>query len=240
MSVPQPRRILRLLPMFAIGAAAVLGGVLLRDQLGFEALRQHREVLLAFRDAHYWPSVGLFMLAYIAIVAFSLPGATVATLTGGFLFATFPGALFNVVAATIGATGIFMAAKWGLGQRLAARMEASDGAIHRIKQGIDANQWSMLFLIRLMPAVPFFVANIVPALVGVPLYRFVVTTFLGIIPGGIIYTSVGAGLGQVFEQGGTPDLGLIFEPQIFWPLLGLCAFAALPMVLKAIRGGKGE
>ena len=71
----------------------------------------------------------------------------------------------------------------GLGERLAARMETGTGTIKRIKDGIDENQWSMLFLIRLVPAVPFFVANLLPALVGVPVSRFVITTFLGIIPG---------------------------------------------------------
>jgi uncharacterized membrane protein YdjX (TVP38/TMEM64 family) len=230
--------IARRLPLIAILIVAAVGAFTLRDTLSFEALRDNREALLAFRDANYALTVLLFMLGYVVIVAFSLPGATIATLTGGFLFATFPGALFNVTAATIGATLIFLAARWGLGERLAAKMETSEGTVKRIKDGIDENQWSMLFLIRLVPAVPFFVANLVPALVGVPLKRFVISTFLGIIPGGVVYTSVGAGLGQVFERGETPDLGIIFEPQILLPLLGLCLLALLPMLIKALRRGK--
>ena len=178
-------------------------------------------------------------MIYVAIVAFSLPGATVATLTGGFLFATFPGALFNITAATLGAIAIFQAARWGLGEKLSARMEASDGVIHKIKQGINENEWSMPFLIRLVPAVPFFVANLVPAFVGVPLWRYAVTTFLGIIPGTVVYTSVGAGLGEVFARGETPNLGIIFEPHVLFPILGLAVLAALPMILKALRGKKG-
>lgn len=234
----RPGGIARRLPLIVILVAAAIGAFTLRDTLTFEALRDNRDALLAFRDAHYATTVLLFMLAYVAIVAFSLPGATIATLTGGFLFATFPGALFNITAATIGATLIFLAARWGLGERLAARMEAGEGTVKRIKDGIDENQWSMLFLIRLVPAVPFFVANLVPALVGVPLNRFVISTFLGIIPGGVVYTSVGAGLGQVFERGETPNLGIIFEPHILLPLLGLCVLAALPILIKALRRGK--
>ncbi len=229
----------RYLPLIAIAVVAVVGFFTLRDYLTFDTLRDNREALLAFRDANYIATVAVFMLAYVAIVAFSLPGATIATLTGGFLFATFPGALFNVTAATLGAIAIFLAARWGLGERLAARMETGEGMIKRIKDGIDENQWSMLFLIRLVPAVPFFVANLVPALVGVPLLRFAVSTFLGIIPGAVVFTSVGAGLGEVFERGETPNLGIIFEPQILLPILGLCALAALPIILKAVRGKKG-
>jgi hypothetical protein len=84
-------------------------------------------------------TVAVFIAAYVAIVAFSLPGATIATLTGGFLFATFPGALFNVTGATIGATLIFLAARWGLGERLAARMEAGRGA-HPADQAGDRRE----------------------------------------------------------------------------------------------------
>ncbi|MDQ7070084.1 MAG: TVP38/TMEM64 family protein [Rhodobacterales bacterium] len=229
---------MRHLPLLLILTVAGIGAFTLRDYLSFETLRDNREALLAFRDANYAMTVAGFMAAYVVIVAFSLPGATIATLTGGFLFATFPGALFNVLAATIGATFIFSAARWGLGERLAAKMEDGSGAIKKIKDGIDENQWSMLFLIRLVPAVPFFVANLVPALVGVPLSRFVISTFVGIIPGGVVYTSVGAGLGDVFARGETPDLGIIFEPQILLPILGLSGLAVLPIIIKAVRGKK--
>ena len=96
----------------------------------------------------------------------------------------------------------------------------------------------MLFLIRLVPAIPFFLANLVPALVGVPLSRFVISTFLGIIPGTVVFTSVGAGLGEVFARGETPNLGIIFEPHILLPILGLCVLSALPIAIKALRGTK--
>jgi uncharacterized membrane protein YdjX (TVP38/TMEM64 family) len=229
--------LVRRLPLFAVVLAAVAGAVLLRDQLTFDALAANREALIAFRDANYALTVAAFIAAYVAIVAFSLPGATVATLTGGFLFATFPGALFNITGATLGACLIFLAVRWGLGDRLAARMEAAGGAVGRIKAGIDANQWSMLLVMRLVPVVPFFVANLIPAFVGVPLWRFAVTTFVGIIPGAVVYTSVGAGLGEVFAKGQTPDLSIIFAPHVLLPILGLAALAALPMVLKLVKRG---
>ena len=235
-TTPPKSGLRRNLPLIAIAAAAVLGAIFLRDYLSFDALRDNRETLIAFRDNNYILTVLSFMAIYIVIVAFSLPGAAIATLTGGFLFATFPGALFNMTAATIGATLIFLAARYGLGDKLAAKIEGSDGTIKRIKDGIDENQWSMLFLIRLVPAVPFFIANLIPAFVGVPLNRFFISTFIGIAPGSIVYTSVGAGLGEVFERGETPNLGIIFEPQILFPILGLCALAALPIVIKAVRG----
>lgn len=228
--------LLKKLPLIAIIIAAVLGAYFLRDYLTFEALAENRESLIGFRDNNYFLTVLVFIMAYVVIVAFSLPGATIATLTGGFLFATFPGALFNVTAATVGATAIFLAARWGFGESLGKKLEGSDGAVKKIKDGIDENQWSMLFLIRLVPAVPFFLANLIPSFLEVPLHRFVISTFFGIIPGTVVYTSVGAGLGEVFARGETPNLGIIFEPHILLPILGLSALAALPIVLKAVRG----
>lgn len=231
--------VLKRLPIIVIGIAAILGAYFLRDYLSFEALAANREGLIAFRDANYFLTVLGFIMTYVVIVAFSLPGATIATLTGGFLFATFPGALFNMTGATIGATAIFLAARWGFGESLGRKLENSEGTVKKIKDGIDENQWSMLFLIRLVPAVPFFLANLIPSFLEVPLHRFVISTFLGIIPGAVVYTSVGAGLGEVFARGETPNLGIIFEPQIILPIIGLCVLAALPIAINALRGKKG-
>ncbi|RBO52980.1 TVP38/TMEM64 family protein [Rhodovulum sp. BSW8] len=225
----------RHLPLIAIAAVAAVGALTLRDQLDFEALAAHREALIALRDANYAGAALGFMLAYVAIVAFSLPGATVATLAGGFLFGVFPGVLFNVTAATLGAVLIFLAARWGLGDRLAARLDASEGRVAALREGLRENELSVLFLIRLVPAVPFFVANLLPALVGVSAGRFAFTTFFGIMPGALVYTWVGAGLGEVFARGERPDLGIVFEPQVLGPLLGLAALAALPIVLRTLR-----
>jgi len=229
----------RYLPLLLIAVGALAGSYFLSDYLSFETLRDNREALLAFRDANYPAMVAAYIILYVLIVAFSLPGATIATLAGGFLFGLFPGALYVVGSATLGAIVIFLAAKWGLGVSLSARMDASSGMVKRIKQGIAENEMPMLFLIRLVPVVPFFVANLLPALVGVGLGRYAFTTFFGIMPGSVVYTWVGAGLGEVFAMGETPNLSIIFDPVILGPILGLCALALLPIVIKAVRGRGG-
>lgn len=228
----------RFLPLAVIVFVAAIGAFTLRDYLSFDALRDNREALIAFRDSNYVLTALGFVGIYVLIVAFSLPGAVIATLTGGFLFGSGLGTMFNVTAATIGAIVIFQAARMGLGDRLKKRMDASDGVVSKIKKGLDENQWSMLFFIRLVPAVPFFVANLIPAFLSVPLYRFAVSTSLGIIPGTLVFTSVGAGLGEVFAKGETPNLDIIFEPHILLPILGLCLLSVLPVIIKAVAGKK--
>lgn len=234
-SPPPPRNPWRHLPFALILSVAVIGAVAFRDLLTFDALARHREALLALRDAHFlWASLG-FVVAYTVIVALSVPGATVATLAGGFLFGMFPGTLYNVVAATMGAGLVFLAARAGLGADVAARIKARGGAAARLQEGLRGNQWSVLLMMRLVPVVPFFLANLIPAFAGIRLVPFLVTTALGIVPGGLVFTSIGAGLGEVFARGEVPDLSVLFTPAVLGPLLGLAALSALPMVVKAIR-----
>ncbi|GAA3866161.1 TVP38/TMEM64 family protein [Celeribacter arenosi] len=222
----------RLLPLLGLVSAGIVLGIIFRDKLSFDTLAENHAALVQYRDAHFAQVAVVFVALYAGIVTFSLPGATVATLTGGFLFGLFPGVIFNVVAATVGASLLFLAARWGLGDWLSARIDTSEGRIHQLKKGIDENQWSMLFFIRFVPIVPFFVANLIPALLGVPFHRFVVSTFLGIMPGALVYTSLGSGLGSILESGGRPDLGIIFEPYILFPLLALSVLALIPALMR--------
>ncbi len=231
---------LRRLPLVLIILSAILGALLLRDRLTLEALADNRAALLAFRDQHYLLAVLGFIVAYTAIVGLSLPGATLATLTGGFLFGTFPGVAYNVSAATLGAAGIFLAARAGLGAEVAARITERGGPAARLQAALSDNQWSALLTMRLVPAVPFFLANLLPAFAGIRFWPFFITTFTGIIPGGLVFTSIGAGLGEVLARGDSPDLSVAFSAPVLLPLLGLAALAALPMLLRALRPSKGD
>ncbi|MCB1391222.1 MAG: TVP38/TMEM64 family protein [Rhodobacteraceae bacterium] len=232
MKAPIPMPLRRWLPLLLILAGAVLGGIFLRDRLSFEALAQNREALLAYRDAHPLLTPAMFIAVYVLIVAFSVPGAIWVTLTGGFLFGVFPGALYNITGATLGALALFLAVRAGLGEGLWARIDASDGAVRRLSDGIRANEVPVLLSMRLIPVVPFFVANLIPAFLGVAALRFAWTTFVGIMPGALVYTWVGAGLGAVFARGESPDLGIIFQPYVLGPILGLAALSLLPVLLR--------
>jgi uncharacterized membrane protein YdjX (TVP38/TMEM64 family) len=126
----------------------------------------------------------------------------------------------------------------GMGQALTRRLDASDGMIKKVRQSLNDNEISVLFLLRLVPIIPFFVANLLPALVGVRLRNFLITTALGIIPGALVYTSIGVGLGEVFDRGEHPDLSLLWSPHVILPILGLAALSALPIFINARRGAQ--
>lgn len=233
----------RYLPLVLI--VAVLAAFFVFDldrYLSFEELRRHREALGALvRDHAVLAAVG-FIVVYAVATGVSLPGGAVLTLAGGFLFGAVAGSIYVVIGATIGATALFLAARSALGDALHRR---AGPAVRRMEKGFRDNALSYLLFLRLIPLFPFWLVNLVPAFLAVPLRTYVLGTFFGIIPGSIVYAAVGNGLGTVFDQGRTPDLSIIFKPEILLPILGLAVLALAPVAYKAIKGkaspdGDGE
>lgn len=218
--------------LIAVGAVAAL--IFARDYLNFSTLAEHYGAMLEWRDANRVLAIAAFMGIYILAVAFSMPGAIWLTLVGGLLFGVVGGTLAVVLAATIGATLIFFAARTAMGDLL--RKKAGSW-ISKLEAGFREGQVSFLLIMRLVPVVPFFVANLAPAFLGARPLTFVWTTLVGIIPGTVVFISIGAGLGEQLDRGEQPDLGVIFEPHVLGPLLGLAALAALPLILKKLGYG---
>lgn len=223
----------RLLPLAAIGAAIAAAFALgLDDYLSFSALRDNRELLMHFVHDNAVLSVVLFMAIYAVSTTLSLPGGAILTIAGGFLFGSLTGTVYVVVAATLGACGIFLAARSALGDSL---RDKAGPWLRRMEDGFKANALSYLLVLRLVPLFPFFVVNLVPAFLGVRLRTFVVGTFLGIIPGSFVFTSVGAGLGSVFDSTDTFSPRAALTPEVIVALIGLAALSLVPVVYKKVK-----
>ena len=216
--------------LLAITAAFALG---LDDYVSFEQLERNRGWLLDFVDRHAFLAPLGFMLIYAIAIALSLPGGAILTIAGGFLFGIVAGTVYAVVAATLGATVVFLIARTALGDSLRQR---AGPAVRRMEAGFRENALNYLLFLRLIPAFPFWLVNLVPAFLGVPLGTYVVATAVGIIPGTLVFASVGNGLGTVFETDGRPDLGIIFKPDIILPIIGLAVLAILPVAYRKIKG----
>ncbi|MDJ0949785.1 MAG: TVP38/TMEM64 family protein [Alphaproteobacteria bacterium] len=227
------RRFLPLAVLVAAIAAAFAFG--LDDYLTFQALKQHREVLLDFVGRYPWLAPIVFMAGYAAVVAMSLPGAAVMTITGGFLFGAVLGSCWVVIAATLGATILFEIARTSLGEGLRQR---AGPWLKKMEAGFQENAFSYLLVLRLIPLFPFFVVNLVPAFLGVRTRTYVLATLIGIIPGSFVYASVGAGLGSVFESGDEFTLSGVLTPQVIIALVGLAVLAMLPVVYKKLKARK--
>ena len=225
---------LRWLPLLLI-AVLVFVVIYFRwyEYLRFSALVEYHAQLQLWTKNHFLLVVSVFTVIYILAVAASIPGATILTITSGFLFGYVLGTVIVVLSATIGATLIFLAVKSALGDWLASRAK---GWVARLETGFRQNAFNYLLFLRLVPIVPFWVLNIVPGLLNIRLRAFFLATLLGIIPGSFVYVSVGRGVGKLIAAGETPNLGVIFAPTILLPLIALAVLALVPILYQKWKG----
>ena len=230
--------VLAMVTVFATGA---------HRHLSLETLVRHRMAIDAFVTEHMVAAVAAFISIYIVVVALSIPGALILSITGGVLFGV-SGGLANVVGATVGASIIFLVAKSACGESLVRR---AGPLACKIADGFRADAFSYLLFLRLVPAFPFFLVNLVPALVGVRLSTFVAATALGIVPAAFAFAFLGSGLDSVIaaqEQvyraciasGRTDctlhfDLGMIATPKLLAALATLGVIALIPVAIKRLR-----
>jgi uncharacterized membrane protein YdjX (TVP38/TMEM64 family) len=237
-SESQSSSIRRFGPVLVLAAGLILFFVLGLDRyLSFEALQENREWLRVQVEANEALAAATLIAVYAVVVAFSLPAGAVLTIAAGFLFGTVVAASCVVVGATLGATAVFLAARTAFADLLRAKAGAG---MRRMETGFRENAWNYLLMLRLIPIFPFWLVNLVPAFLGVSLRTYVLATLIGIIPGTVVYASLGNGLGAIFAAGQTPDLGIIFNPEVLLPILALAALAALPVVYKKVKARRAR
>ncbi|MBT5074242.1 MAG: TVP38/TMEM64 family protein [Kordiimonadaceae bacterium] len=201
--------------------------------LSFEVVGDYYGQLKTYIEEQFILSLLVFGLVYATLVAFSVPGATVLSLMYGALLGTWLSGSLVVISATIGATLIFLAARYALQDILRQR---AGPWLNKMSKGFNDNATSYMLFLRLVPAFPFFVVNLVPAFMGVNLRVYVLTTFFGIMPGTFVFASIGSGIGYVLEQGKTPDLSVLSSPEVLMPLAALGLLSLVPIAIKKFKG----
>jgi uncharacterized membrane protein YdjX (TVP38/TMEM64 family) len=238
----QKKPLVRFLPILLIAAA--LGLALLfrvHERLSLDALYAQSQNLDAFVARNLLAALALFAAIYVAAVTISLPGASVLTISGGFLFGTWLGGGAAWVGATIGATLIFLAARTAFGDALRAR---TGSWLDRLAAGFRENAFNYLLVLRLTPVAPFFIVNVAPAFFNVKLRDYVLATLIGIIPGAFVYAAVGAGLRAALETGATTDpdqaaAAIFSSPAVYGPIIGLVVLALIPIAVRLMRRRAG-
>ncbi|MEJ7667174.1 MAG: TVP38/TMEM64 family protein [Casimicrobiaceae bacterium] len=207
----------------AIVAFFALGG---RKYLNLETIQANRDALLAFTDAHFVAALAIAFAVYVAATAFSLPGALLLSLTTGFVFGRWVGTALVVVSATVGATVLFLAARYLFADWARKRMGTLG---EKINAGFTENAFSYMLFLRLVPLFPFFLVNLAPAVTSIPLRTFVLATFIGILPGSFVFVNLGETLGRIDSLHGL----------VSWQVLGAFAllgvFALIPILLRKFK-----
>jgi len=212
----------------AIVAFFALGG---QHYLTLDSIKANRDALLRFTESHFAAAVAIGFLVYVGATAFSLPGGLILSLTMGFIFGKWVGTLIVVCAATIGATILFLAARYIFADALRKRLGALG---EKINAGFTENAFSYMLFLRLVPAFPFFLVNLAPAFTSIPLRTFVLATFIGIIPGTFVFVNLGETLGRIESLSGLVS----WETFGAFALLGV--FALIPILVKKIKSGRAQ
>ena len=233
--IPKPMRVI---PVFVLVFGAVAFFLLDLDRyFSLAALTDNRDFLSSWvtqEGAFSWLVFGGF---YAFVTAFSLPGGAVMTILGGFLFGPWLGGTLSVVGATVGATAVFLAARYAIADFLKAKLGSS---MLKMEKGFNETPLNYLLFLRLIPLFPFWLVNLIPALLHVPIKIYIFGTAIGIIPGTLIYSLLGDGLGALLAAGQDINLGLIFELRFLLPVCGLGVLVLMPVLYKKLKAHRPD
>lgn len=221
----------RMIALFSTLAALVIVFFALEGHryLSLDVVKAHRDTLLSFARAHYPAALAIAFVTYVGTTALSLPGALVLSLTMGFIFGRWVGTVLVVFAATIGATLLFLAARYLFADAAHRRLGRLG---ERISAGFTENAFNYLLFLRLVPLFPFFLVNLAPAFTNIRLGTFVAATFIGVIPATFVYVNLGETLGRIDSLSGlisTETIGAFV-------LLGLLAL--VPVFVRKWRAAR--
>ena len=217
--------------------AILLGGLAgffttdLSELITWATIARHYADFSNFIEQNQIVSYFAFTLFYITVVAFSLPIASLLTLAAGALIG-WPSIGLIVVAATAGASLLFMASRSLLRDFLRAR---AGPFFANLEDGFAKNAFGYLLFLRLVPAAPFWAVNILPAFSSIRLTQFIGATAIGIIPGTSVYVAFGRSFDHLLSRGETPDLAALNTPHIWLPLTGLALITLLPILYHQFR-----
>lgn len=214
---------------------AILTG--LQDYVSYAEFAANRQKWIDFVMANQFQAIVIYVCVFTLVVAFALPGTAFMMVVGGFFFGLYLGAFLALFAALCGSVLLFLAARTAFGDWLKNRAR---GGFKTFQRNFHEHAFSYLFFLRVMPIMPFWLVNLAPAFFGINLKTFISATFFGLIPATVIYAAFGQGLGKFLQAGVEPDMNILFEAEIFWPLIGLAVLALLPVWYRRYKERRKE
>lgn len=203
----------------------------LHHYLNLETIRKYQSFAQTWTALHYQYAVLLFICIYTLMIACAIPGGTILTLLGGFLFGMM--AFFYVLLGTVlGGVILFYAVRMAISSHIA---QLSSKWIKTVERGFQRNAFMYLVTLRLIPIFPCWVSNITAGALNVPLSVFITATIIGVTPATLIYVMVGRGLDKIISSSATIGFGILLTPSILFPLLALAFLSLFPVIYKGIK-----
>lgn len=202
----------------------------LNRYLDFSQLFTQRESLLLLVHENFLKSMMIYLIIFITVVAFSIPGATILTIMGGFLFGPILAMLFTNIGATTGSFIILLVSRYLAADMIQNRFQKRLKSFNR---ELTENSTSYLLSVRLIPLFPFFIISILAGLTDLSKRKFIWTTSLGIIPVSFVFSYVG-------YASSTSAEGSIMTKEIYIALILLALMGTIPPIFKRVKKAKKE
>jgi uncharacterized membrane protein YdjX (TVP38/TMEM64 family) len=221
--------------LWILAVFAALAGCFFYFDLGkyltLASLKSNRDALVGFRESHQVAMVAIFIVAYIAQTALSLPGAAILSLAAGAIFGAVMGTVYVNIGATIGATLAFLVARYLFHDLIQNKFGPR---LEKINRELETRGFNYLLFLRLVPLFPFFLINLGAGLTRVPLRTFFFGTMIGIIPGSFVFCNAGASLATI------TSLNEVATPRVLgsFALLGL--FSLVPVLYQKFKRKQGR
>ncbi|MBL8517356.1 MAG: FAD-dependent oxidoreductase [Betaproteobacteria bacterium] len=193
--------------------------------LSLDFFKSQQAAIDTYYQSHPWQTAGAFFVIYVLVTALSLPGAALMTLIAGALFGLATGAVIVSFASSLGATLAFLASRFLLRDSVQAKF---GDKLKAINAGVEKEGGFYLFTLRLVPAFPFFVINLVMGLTPIKTWTFYWVSQLGMLAGTLVFVNAGTELAKIDSLKGILSPGLL----ISFALLGI-----FPLIAKKVVDG---
>ncbi len=178
----------------------------LGQYLTLDYLKGKQAAITAYYQTNPAQTIAVFMTFYIVAIALSIPGATLLTLVAGAVFGLVAGTIIVSFASSIGATLAFLVSRYVLRDWVQAKF---GDRLKPINDGVAKEGGFYLFTMRLVPAFPFFLINLVMGLTQMKTWTFYWVSQLGMLLGTIVYVNAGTELAKITSLKGILSPGLI-------------------------------
>ncbi len=197
-----------------------------KDFFQLQTFFSNLEIIQNFILQNFFISIFIVILSYSFLILCNFPFASLLSMINGFLFGTWIGGTISILGGTLGAFGVFLIAKFFFLDFIKNKFL---NKYSYIENYFNKNDLELMMLIRIIPAIPFFLQNLILAGLGAHNKKFFYTTLIGLAPWSFIFGSIGQGLEEIFVNKTELSFSLIAQPEYLIPI-GFIAFLIIMII----------
>ena len=201
----------------------------IKENLNLNIVLNYYDQVNNYIESNFIKSVFIFITSYALLVIINFPLVSLLSLTGGLFFGTIVGGLIVTIGATLGSLIFFIFAKYFFYDFFKTKVL---NHLSKFENFFKKNELSFLFILRLVPGLPFVVQTLIASSLGANNMKFFFATLLGIMPITFIITNIGSNFHKILESGEEFGFHLIYQPQYIIPIFTLLILTVVGVFLK--------